>query len=109
MNDLPRFGLDSNGDTYALDRSAWVPRHTHEVLKAENAQLKLLLGPRLRFRHKSTGGIYTLLHIGVRMEHDGTTGQKQVVYENVETRVRWVRPESEFFDGRFEAIPHAES
>jgi len=81
----------------------------NESLRAENAHLRLLLGPMLRFRHKATAGTYTLLHLGVRLEQDGDAGPSQAVYVGDAGGRWWVRPESEFFDGRFERVPYGQS
>lgn len=52
------------------------------------------------YRHKKTGGIYGVVCNATR-ESDGVL---LVVYRNVETGDRWVRPASEFNDGRFERV-----
>jgi len=49
------------------------------------------------WRHKKTGKTYTISEIGVQ-EADG---EILVVYRGVGEFVVWVRPASEFFDGRF--------
>ena len=52
------------------------------------------------YRHKKTGGIYGVVCNATR-ESDG---ELLVVYRNVATGERWVRPASEFNDGRFERV-----
>ena len=52
------------------------------------------------YRHRKTGGIYGVVCNATR-ESDG---ELLVVYRNVETGERWVRPASEFNDGRFERV-----
>lgn len=52
------------------------------------------------FRHKKTGGVYGVVCNATR-ESDG---ELLVVYRNVATGERWVRPASEFNDGRFERV-----
>lgn len=52
------------------------------------------------YRHIKTGGIYVVMCNATR-ESDG---ELMVVYRNVDTGDRWVRPASEFNDGRFERV-----
>lgn len=52
------------------------------------------------YRHRKTGGIYGVICNATR-ENDG---ELLVVYRNMETGDRWVRPASEFNDGRFERV-----
>lgn len=52
------------------------------------------------FRHKKSGGIYGVVCNATR-ESDGVL---LVVYRNLETGDRWVRPAEEFNDGRFERV-----
>lgn len=52
------------------------------------------------YRHKKTGGIYAIVCYANR-EGDGV---ELVVYRNVETGDVWVRPRTEFEDGRFELV-----
>ena len=52
------------------------------------------------FRHKKTGGVYRPLMV-CELESDLT---EMVVYKNIDTGRVWVRPVSEFYDGRFEPI-----
>lgn len=52
------------------------------------------------FRHKKTGGIYAVICNAAR-ESDGVL---MIVYRNVVTGDRWIRPAAEFNDGRFEAM-----
>lgn len=73
------------------------------VMENENKILRSLLGPMLMFRHKKTGNLYSLLHLGVRLEKDGMTGERQAVYISETDGKRWVCPESEFYD-KFELI-----
>jgi hypothetical protein len=49
-------------------------------------------------RHKKTGGIYTILFVAVLEK----TLDRMVVY--VQGNYRWIRPEEEFCDGRFELV-----
>ena len=57
--------------------------------------------PGAKFRHKKTGGIYTLESYAT-IE---ATMTPAVVYRHFQTDELWVRPEKEFFDGRFEYFP----
>lgn len=52
-------------------------------------------------RHVKTGGVYEVI-CNAQDEHD--RDRTMVVYRNVETGERWVRPASEFNDGRFVPI-----
>lgn len=51
----------------------------------------------LNYRHVKSGGIYRLLNVGL-LE---ATLEPMVVYQNIKTCEVWIRPQSEFFDGRF--------
>ena len=99
--------VNGNGD--------WTHRYEHNddgdlvlysqvaAMEEENKMLRHLFGPMLRYRHKKTGNLYSLLHLGVRLEKDGMTGERQAVYISETDGKRWVRPESEFYD-KFELI-----
>lgn len=50
-----------------------------------------------QWRHVKTGGIYAIESTAL-LESDATP---MVVYRNVATGERWVRPAREFYDGRF--------
>lgn len=52
------------------------------------------------YRHKKTGGIYSWQCDAI-MESDGT---QMTVYSNLSTNQYYVRPSSEFYDGRFEEV-----
>ena len=54
------------------------------------------------YRHKKTGGLYTVLHWDAKIEG---TMDEAVVYQSLEHGMIWVRPKAEFMDGRFECIP----
>lgn len=54
-----------------------------------------------RYRHKKTGNVYTV-HCTAKIE---ATLTDAVIYQREDnTPGRWVRPVSEFLDGRFERI-----
>ena len=53
------------------------------------------------FRHVKTGRDYEMLHEEAYAEQ---TGVELVVYRSLSTNVIWIRPKSEFFDGRFKEI-----
>ena len=57
------------------------------------------------YKHRKTGALYTLLAYPAQMEADGLSGPEYVVYQSQENELVWVRPASEFFDGRFELGP----
>lgn len=52
------------------------------------------------YKHLKSGGLYKFLTHAL-IEADLTHA---VVYESLETGQVWVRPESEFFNGRFEEL-----
>lgn len=52
------------------------------------------------YRHKKTGGVYAVV-CNATSESDGVL---LVVYRNLDTGARWVRPAEEFNDGRFERV-----
>lgn len=53
-----------------------------------------------RYIHLKTGGEYVLMFMG-KIEADGTDA---VIYQSAITGEVWVRPATEFFDGRFQPI-----
>ena len=57
--------------------------------------------PGTKFRHKKTGGVYTLESYAT-IE---ATMTQAIVYRHFKTGKVWVRSEKEFFDGRFEYFP----
>jgi hypothetical protein len=53
------------------------------------------------YKHLKTGGIYEILGEGIIEK----TMTPAIIYRNVDDdTVNWIRPHSEFFDGRFEEI-----
>ena len=54
------------------------------------------------YRHKKRGTTYRLIGFAVR-EADQ---EPMVVYQDTESGIWWTRPDSEFFDGRFEIVPN---
>lgn len=56
------------------------------------------------YKHRKTGKLYTLLAYPAQMEADGLGGPEYVVYQSNENDLVWIRPASEFFDGRFELV-----
>lgn len=53
-----------------------------------------------RYRHVRTGGVYDVICYAKR-ESDGA---EMAVYWNPVSEEAWVRPKSEFHDGRFELV-----
>lgn len=53
----------------------------------------------MMFQHRKTGGLYTLLMLGVNEADLSATA----IYQDGAGTV-WVRPASEFFDGRFAPV-----
>lgn len=56
------------------------------------------------YNHIKTGGLYEVLCLNAHIEGHGIGGDPQVVYCCRESGQVWVRPHSEFFDGRFEYV-----
>lgn len=50
------------------------------------------------YRHTKRGSVYRLINIGIQE----ASLESVVIYSDVHTGTIWVRPASEFFDGRFE-------
>ncbi|HEY3696512.1 DUF1653 domain-containing protein [Phenylobacterium sp.] len=50
------------------------------------------------YRHLKTGRIYAVLHAHAELESDRSV---VVIYQGVDEETIWVRPASEFHDGRF--------
>lgn len=57
------------------------------------------------WRHKKTGGLYTILDEDFKIE---ATTERGTLYQNLQSGERWIRPFSEFHDGRFEVLNSAE-
>ncbi len=57
------------------------------------------------YRHKKTGNVYVVLLADCRIE---ATNTEAVAYRRVEDSAApvWIRPYTEFADGRFEHVPH---
>ncbi len=51
--------------------------------------------------HKKTQGLYIIIDMDANIE---ATMEKAVVYKSLADGQVWVRPTSEFFDGRFENL-----
>ena len=56
--------------------------------------------PKEMYRHIKTGNVYEVI-CNAYLE---STGELMVVYRGAITGGRWIRPASEFCDGRFERI-----
>jgi hypothetical protein len=55
----------------------------------------------LIWRHKKSGGLYKIVSRDAFLENSMV---KAVVYESLWDGQVWVRPASEFFDGRFQCL-----
>lgn len=62
--------------------------------------MNIIVGSNVRYQHKKSGGVYIVLAEG-RNEADLT---EVVIYKNVHSGAVWVRPRSEFVDGRFQLM-----
>ena len=61
--------------------------------------------PGQRFTHKKRGSTYTVIGIGyLQTRHDFLDDEEVVIYQEP-SGILWVRPLTEFCDGRFEAVP----
>lgn len=75
---------------------SWVHYRMDRRIKELEQQLKN--GKPKLYRHLKTGGIYEFI-TDAEME---SNLEDVVVYRSVEHKSVWVRPSSEFYDGRFE-------
>lgn len=57
------------------------------------------------YRHLKSGGLYHVLHWDARIE---ATMEDAVVYQSLRDGMTWVRPRSEFSDGRFKCVSRDE-
>lgn len=57
------------------------------------------------YRHTKTGGLYTVLANNALLER---SPEPQVVYRSLKDGQVWVRPWTEFYDGRYKCIPKDE-
>lgn len=62
-----------------------------------------------RYRHLKTNTIYTVLAKGAKLESLGPNSDSFVVYRKSIIDIPWIRPESEFNDGRFIMIDQTPS
>jgi hypothetical protein len=58
-----------------------------------------------QWRHKKRGGTYTEMGRATFQMAGINDDMKVVIYQSNMDGAMWVRPESEFFDGRFERVP----
>lgn len=56
------------------------------------------------FRHVASGKHYVVRCADALLEKEGTEGPRYVVYTCLLTNITWIRPEHEFYDGRFVSI-----
>ena len=54
----------------------------------------------IRFEHINTGGIYELIGSGLFE----STEEPMVIYRSIADGAVWIRPKTEFFDGRFQTV-----
>ena len=58
-----------------------------------------------QYRHKKRGTTYTVMGRATLQAEGPLDNTKVVIYQSNIDGSMWVRPEAEFFDGRFEHIP----
>ena len=60
----------------------------------------------MRYRHKVRGSVYKVLTIEAKASSviAALDGMAMVVYQSETDNQVWVRPATEFFDGRFEEV-----
>lgn len=56
------------------------------------------------WRHKKTGGLYVVVTDNFQIE---ATMEQGILYKGVYDGKEWVRPKTEFMDGRFEPLNHS--
>jgi hypothetical protein len=63
-----------------------------------------------RYRHKVRGTTYRVLYEAAKASSiiSALDEMTMVVYQSEEDGLVWIRPASEFFDGRFELVGHAQ-
>lgn len=57
-----------------------------------------------RVRHRKRGSTYVIRHFGTLQMEGPQDMASMVIYQGEEDGRVWVRPWSEFFDGRFEVL-----
>jgi hypothetical protein len=59
----------------------------------------------IRYQHVKSGSIYIVLH-DATMQAEGPLDNERVIVYQCQDDIRvWVRPYSEFMDGRFRVLP----
>jgi hypothetical protein len=87
------------GSNEGLGHAAWSGPHLWTA--QQSTWLRDMAGAKQEvYRHKKSGGIYGVV-CNATSEHDSVL---LVVYRNLETGERWVRPAEEFNDGRFDRV-----
>lgn len=100
------FGDFSRADFTAIEERIMAHQSSDEFRRAHHVEKKY-------YRHKKRGGLYeivgraamqigeTTIVLPIAQELERMTF---IVYRHVATDTLWVRPEREFFDGRFEEV-----
>lgn len=90
----------ATGDWSCYDDPDWRPGKTMLLAPGD---VMFVDDPRsMIYRHVMTGGLYVVLHWEAMIE---SSMDKDVIYQSLSSCTIWVRPKSEFMDGRFECVP----
>lgn len=99
IGDTVILGDPLNRRAYQVDKVRWDEEFGATHLSMQRVEINLI--SKQIWQHIKRGTSYRILHSNITIE---ATMEKAVVYQDVNSRKIWVRPESEFFDGRFQLV-----